>query len=140
MSTGVPPETSHLRTSINIKKRGGIVMNKNLVNEITSSQLKKNVPDFRTGDTLKVSVRIIENGKERIQVFEGVCIARRGSGISETFIVRKVSGGVGVERNFPVHSPLVANIQVVRHGKVRRHKIFFLRNRSGKSARLVEKL
>ena len=113
-------------------------MNKNLVNEITSSQLKKNVPDFRTGDTLKVSVRIIENGKERIQVFEGVCIAR--SGISETFIVRKVSGGVGVERNFPVHSPLVANIQVVRHGKVRRHKIFFLRNRSGKSARLVEKL
>ena len=115
-------------------------MNKNLVNEITSSQLKKNVPDFRTGDTLKVSVRIIENGKERIQVFEGVCIARRGSGISETFIVRKVSGGVGVERNFPVHSPLVANIQVVRHGKVRRHKIFFLRKRSGKSARLVEKL
>ena len=115
-------------------------MNKNLVNEITSSQLKKNVPDFRTGDTLKVSVRIIESGKERIQLFEGVCIARRGSGISETFIVRKVSGGVGVERNFPVHSPLVANIQVVRHGKVRRHKIFFLRNRSGKSARLVEKL
>ena len=115
-------------------------MNKNLVNEITSSQLKKNVPDFRTGDTLKVSVRIIENGKERIQVFEGVCIARRGSGISETFIVRKVSGGVGVERNFPVHSPLVANIKVVRHGKVRRHKIFFLRKRSGKSARLVEKL
>ena len=82
-------------------------------------------------------MRIIENGKERIQVFEGVCIARRGSGISETFIVRKVSGGVGVERNFPVHSPLVANIQVVRHGKVRRHKIFFLRNRSGKSSRLV---
>src|SRR5574344_825919 len=140
MSTGVPPEKSHLRTSINIKKRGGIVMNKNLVNEITNSQLKKNLPDFRTGDTLRVSVRIIENGKERIQLFEGVCIARRGSGVSETFIIRKNSGGVGVERNFPVHSPIVSDIQVIKHGKVRRHKIYFLRNRSGKSARLVEKL
>ena len=115
-------------------------MNKNLVNEITNSQLKKNLPDFRTGDTLRVSVRIIENGKERIQLFEGVCIARRGSGVSETFIIRKNSGGVGVERNFPVHSPIVSDIKVIKHGKVRRHKIYFLRNRSGKSARLVEKL
>ena len=115
-------------------------MNKNLVNEITSSQIRKDLPDFTTGDTLKVSVRIIENGKERIQVFEGVCLGRRGSGVSETFIVRKVSGGVGVERNFPVNSPIISNIQVVRHGKVRRKKIFFLRKRSGKSARLVEKL
>ena len=115
-------------------------MNKNLVNEITSSQLKKNVPDFRTGDTLKVSVRIIENGKERIQVFEGVCIARRGSGISETFIVRKMSSGIGVERTFPVNSPVISSIEVVKHGKVRRKKIYFLRSRSGKSARLKEVL
>ena len=115
-------------------------MNKNLVNEITSSQIRKDLPDFTTGDTLKVSVRIIENGKERLQVFEGVCLGRRGSGVSETFIVRKNSGGVGVERNFPVNSPIISSIQVVRHGKVRRKKIFFLRKRSGKAARLVEKL
>ena len=122
------------------KKGGKIKMNKNLVNEITSSQIRKDLPDFTTGDTLKVSVRIIENGKERLQVFEGVCLGRRGSGVSETFIVRKNSGGVGVERNFPVNSPIISSIQVVRHGKVRRKKIFFLRKRSGKSARLVERL
>ncbi len=115
-------------------------MNKNLVKEIEKTQLRNDLPDFATGDTLRVSVRIIENGKERVQVFEGVCIAIRGSGVSKTFIVRKMSGNVGVERNFPVNSPLIASIKVVRHGKVRRKKIFYLRQRSGKSARLVEKL
>ncbi len=113
-------------------------MNKNLVSEITATQIKKDVPAFTSGDTLKVSVRIIENGKERTQAFQGVCIARRGTGVSESFIVRKVSGGVGVERNFLVNSPNVASIEVVKHGKVRRHKIYFLRQRSGKSARLKE--
>lgn len=115
-------------------------MNKNLVKEIEKTQIRTDLPNFTTGDTLKVSVRIIENGKERFQVFEGVCIAIRGSGVSKTFIVRKVSDGVGVERNFPINSPLIASIKVVRHGKVRRKKIYFLRNRSGKAARLVEKL
>ncbi len=115
-------------------------MNKNLVKEIEKSQIRSDLPDFATGDTLRVSVRIIENGKERIQAFEGVCIAIRGSGVSKTFIVRKHSGGIGVERNFPLNSPLIASIKVLRHAKVRRKKIFFLRNRSGKSARLVEKL
>ncbi len=115
-------------------------MNKNLVKEIEKTQIRTDLPDFRTGDTLRVSVRIIESGKERIQVFEGVCTAIRGSGVSKTFIVRKVSYGVGVERNFPVNSPLIASIKVMRHAKVRRKKIHFLRQRSGKSARLVEKI
>lgn len=113
-------------------------MNNNLVNEVTASQLKTNVPEFGAGDTLKVAVRIIENGKERIQNFEGVCLARRGSGVSETFIIRKMSAGVGVERNFPIHSPTVASIEVLKRGKVRRHKIYYLRNRTGKAARIKE--
>jgi len=115
-------------------------VNKNLAREIAATQIRTDLPDFRTGDTLQVSVRIIENGKERTQMFQGVCIARRGSGVSETFIVRKFSNGVGVERNFPVNSPIIASIKVVKHGKVRRNKIYYLRERSGKSARLVEKL
>ena len=108
-------------------------MNTNLVNEITASQLKKDVPHFSTGDTLAVSVRIIENEKERIQVFEGVCIAHRGSGISESFIVRKTSGGVGVERIFPFNSPKVDSVVVVRKGKVRRAKLNYLRSLKGQA-------
>ncbi len=115
-------------------------MNTNLINEITQSQLKKDIPDFTTGDTLAVSVRIIEGGKERVQVFEGVCISRRGSGISESFIVRKSSGGIGVERNFFLHSPTIASIAVKRKGKVRRKKVYYLRKRAGKSARIKEVL
>ena len=113
-------------------------MNNNLVKEVTATQLKKDVPAFSSGDTVKVSVRITENGKSRIQVFEGVVIARRGSGIAETFIIRKMSGAVGVERVFPIHSPNVANIEVLKRGKVRRHKIFYLRERSGKAARIKQ--
>lgn len=113
-------------------------MNTNLVREITQSQLKKDIPSFSTGDTVAISVRIIENNKERSQIFEGVVIARRGSGVSESFIVRKTSGGIGVERTFLLHSPTISSIVVKRRGKVRRHKIFFLRKRSGKSARLKE--
>ena len=113
-------------------------MNNNLVAQITKSQIRTDLPKFVTGDTIKVNVRIIEGGKSRIQVFQGVVIARRGSGVGETFIVRKMSAGVGVERTFPVNSPSIASIEVLKHGKVRRKKIYFLRERSGKSARLKE--
>ena len=115
-------------------------MNLNLVNEVTQTQLRHDIPSFKTGDTLRVSVKIREGNKERIQVFEGLCIGFRGSGVSKTFIVRKISFGVGVERNFLVNSPTIASIQVVKSGKVRRKKIFYIRNLSGKSARLKETL
>ena len=115
-------------------------MNNQLVDIITKSQIRTDLPKFVTGDTIKVNVRIVENGKQRIQVFQGVVIARRGSGVSETFIVRKMSSGVGVERTFPVNSPVISSIEVLKHGKVRRKKIYYLRSRSGKSARLKEVL
>ena len=115
-------------------------MNTNIVNEITARQLRKDVPEFKGGDTVKVSVRIIENNKERIQVFQGVVMQRRGSGVSETFTVRKISSGVGVERTFPVHSPVLSKIELVKRGKVRRSRITYLRNRSGKAARIKEVL
>lgn len=141
MSLGAPPAKSQLRTSSkDMKKKEESEVNKNLAREIAATQIRTDLPDFRSGDTLQVSVRIIENGKERTQLFQGVCIARRGANVSETFIVRKTSNGIGVERNFPVNSPIIASIKVVKHGKVRRNKIYYLRDRSGKSARLVEKL
>lgn len=115
-------------------------MNANIVNEVTARQIKKDVPEFSSGDTVKVSVRIIENNKERIQVFQGVVMQRRGSGVSETFTVRKISSGVGVERTFPVNSPAIAKIELVKRGKVRRSRINYLRNRSGKAARIKEVL
>ena len=115
-------------------------MNTNLVNEITARQLKKDVPAFSSGDTVKVSVRIIENKKERIQVFQGVVMQRRGSGVSETFTVRKISSGIGVERTFPVNSPAIASIEVVKRGKVRRSRINYLRKLSGNAARIKEVL
>ena len=115
-------------------------MNTNIVNEVTARQLKKDVPDFSSGDTVKVYVRIIENNKERIQVFQGVVMQRRGSGVSETFTVRKISSGVGVERTFPVNSPVISKIELVKRGKVRRSRITYLRNRSGKAARIKEVL
>lgn len=115
-------------------------MNNGLVDLITKSQIRTDLPNFVTGDTIKVNVRITENGKSRIQAFQGVVIARRGSGVSETFIIRKMSAGVGVERTFPVNSPSIASIEVIKHGKVRRHKIYFLRSRKGKAARLKEVL
>ncbi|MBP3871002.1 MAG: 50S ribosomal protein L19 [Faecalicoccus sp.] len=113
-------------------------MNLNLVNEITKSQLKTDIPEFRSGSTVRVHVKIKEGDKSRIQVFEGVVIERSGGGVAETFTVRKISNGVGVERKFPLHSPIIDKIEVVRHGKVRRNKLFYLRGRSGKSARLKE--
>ena len=111
-------------------------MNNNIVNEITARQLRTDIPEFSSGDTIKVYVRIIENKKERNQVFEGVVIQRRGGGVSETFTVRKISSGIGVERTFNLHSPSIAKIEVVRKGKVRRNKINYLRKLSGKAARI----
>ena len=113
-------------------------MNLNLVNEITKDQMKTDLPDLRPGLTVKVDVKIKEGEKYRIQVFEGVIIKVQGSGIGRTFTVRKLSSGVGVERTFPIHSPLIDKITVVRKGKIRRARLYYLRNRSGKSARIKE--
>ena len=115
-------------------------MNTNLVNEVTASQLRTDLPEFSSGDEIRVSVRIIEGNKSRIQNFQGVVIMRRGGGISETFTIRKMSSGVGVERTFPLHSPVIASIAVIRRGKVRRNKITYIRKLSGKSARIKEVL
>jgi large subunit ribosomal protein L19 len=100
--------------------------------------LKTNIPEFSPGDTVRVMVRVREGEKERLQAFEGICIARRGGGISESFTVRKISAGVGVERIFPLHSPLISAIEVVRKGRVRRAKLYFLRRLAGKAARIRE--
>jgi len=113
-------------------------MNNRLVEEVTASQLRTDLPEFKSGDEVKVSVRIIEGNKQRIQVFQGVVIQRRGGGVNATFTVRKMSSGIGVERTFPVHSPSIAGIEVVRRGKVRRNKITYIRKRSGKAARIKE--
>lgn len=107
--------------------------------ETQKEWLRTDIPPFRPGDTLRVNVRVKEGEKERLQAFEGVCIARRGSGVSATFTVRKVSNGVGVERIFPVHSPMLGGITVVRRGQVRRAKLYYLRNLSGKATRIREK-
>lgn len=100
----------------------------NVIDKINATQINPNVPEFRVGDTVRVDVKIIEGKRERIQAFEGIVMARKGSGVSETFTVRKISYGVGVERVFPVHSPKIANIEVVRKGKVRRAKLTYLRD------------
>jgi len=107
--------------------------------ETQKTWLRTDLPAFRSGDTLRVNVRVKEGDKERIQAFEGVCIARRGSGVSESFTVRKISNGVGVERIFPVHSPMIADIAVVRRGRVRRAKLYYLRQLTGKATRIKEK-
>ena len=113
-------------------------MNMQLVDQITKNQLRKDIPDFKPGDTLKVYVKIQEGNKTRIQMYEGVCIARRGKGIGESFTVRKISYQVGVERVFPLHSPIIDRIEVARRGKVRRTKLHYLRGLSGKAARIKE--
>ena len=110
-----------------------------IVEQVSREQLRDGIPQFGPGDTVRVNVRVREGEKERIQAFEGVCIARKGGGVSETFTVRKVSSGVGVERIFPVHSPSLESIQVVRRGHVRRAKLYYLRALRGKSSRIREK-
>ena len=106
---------------------------------IDQASLRDDIPDFAPGDTLKVHVKVVEGSKERIQVFQGAVIRRQGSGVRETFTVRKVSFGVGVERTFPVHSPIVAKIEVLTLGDVRRAKLYYLRDRVGKAAKIKEK-
>ena len=111
----------------------------NKVDLVERSRLRSDVPAFRPGDTIKVHVRVIEGGRERIQMFQGVVLGRRGGGLRETFKVRKVSFGVGVERTFPVHSPTVAKVEILQHGKVRRAKLYYLRELSGRRAKIRER-
>ena len=111
----------------------------NKVDAVSAAQMKEEIPEFHSGDTLDVHVKVVEGDKERIQVFQGVVINRRGAGMSETFTVRKISNGVGVERIFPIHSPNIAKIVRLREGKVRRAKLYYLRNLRGKAARIDEK-
>lgn len=109
-----------------------------LIKLVQNEHLSDNLPEFKAGDTVDVHVRIAEGDKERIQVFRGVCIQRRGSGSTETFTVRKISSGIGVERIFPIHSPSIEKIEVLRRGKVRRARLFYLRDKIGKKARIRE--
>ena len=111
-----------------------------IIREIEAAQLKAEVPAFETGDTVRVYGKLKEGNRERIQVFEGTIIARKGSGVSETFTVRRVSYGVGIERVFPVNSPNVAKVELVRTGKVRRSKLYYLRDRVGKAAKVKERI
>jgi len=114
-------------------------MSQQLINDITKDYQKAEVPQFRSGDTVKVSVKIKEGARERIQIFEGLVIARQGGGIGETFTVRKMSYGIGIEKTFPIHSPLVETIDVVRRGKVRRAKLHYIRGLSAKQSRIKER-
>ena len=109
-----------------------------LLRKIEREGMRADLPDFRPGDTIRVMVRVIEGEKERLQAFEGVCVAKRGGGMHETFTVRKVSAGVGVERIFPLHGPSVGTVEVVRRGKVRRAKLYYLRRLTGKAGRIKE--
>lgn len=114
-------------------------MSQSLIESINAGQIRTDIPDFRPGDTVKVHAKVVEGTRERIQIFEGVVIARKGGGISETYTVRKISNGVGVERIFPLHTPRVEKIEVIRHGKVRRAKLYYLRALQGKAARIPER-
>lgn len=114
-------------------------MSQQLINQVTQEFIKSDVPSFRPGDTVKVSVKIKEGNRERIQAFEGLCIKKQGGGVSETFTVRKISYGVGVERTFPVHSPAIDKIEVVRFGKVRRAHLGYIRGLSAKASRIKER-
>jgi large subunit ribosomal protein L19 len=109
-----------------------------LIRAVEQGQYKENIPDFRPGDTVRVHVKVVEGNRERIQVFEGVVIRRRGGGLGETFTVRRVSYGVGVERTFPLHSPRIDKIELVRRGRVRRARLYYLRNLRGKAARIKD--
>ncbi|MGE4545210.1 MAG: 50S ribosomal protein L19 [Pedobacter sp.] len=111
----------------------------NIIDRLEMEQIKKNIPIFKAGDTLKVHVKIVEGDKQRIQVFQGVCIKRHNNGLGSTFTVRKISNGMGVERIFPLHSPNIDNIEVLMVGRVRRAKLYYLRNLQGKAARIREK-
>jgi large subunit ribosomal protein L19 len=117
-------------------REGGATMD--LIKVVENEQLRKDIPEFRVGDTVKVNVKVVEGNRERIQAYEGVVVKRQGGGLSETFTVRRISYGVGVERTFPVHSPRLEKIEVVRKGKVRRAKLNYLKGRVGKAAKIKE--
>jgi len=121
----------------NYQQKEGIRMD--MITLVEQQQMKKDIPDFRPGDTVSVHTKVVEGSRERIQVFEGTVIARKGSGLKETFTVRKISYGVGVERVFPVHSPRIDKIEVVKKGKVRRAKLYYMRKLRGKAARIKER-
>ena len=110
-----------------------------IIEKVTQSQLRQDIPEFRSGDTVRVHALIVEGERERVQLFEGLVIKRRGAGISETYTVRKISNGVGVERTFPLHTPRVQKIEVLRKGRVRRAKLYYIRKLSGKAARIKER-
>lgn len=110
----------------------------NILQSIEAKQLRTDIPDFKPGDTVRVHVRVVEGARERIQIFEGTVISRRGSGIRESFTVRRISYGIGVERVFPLHSPRLAKIEIARRGRVRRAKLYYLRNLRGKAARIPD--
>lgn len=110
----------------------------NILDQVESAYLRDDIPDFKAGDTVRVQVRVVEGGRERVQAFEGVVIARDGGQLRSTFTVRKMSFGVGVERVFPVHAPIIQKIEVLRQGDVRRAKLYYLRDRVGKAARIKE--
>ena len=114
-------------------------MDASILRELTSDQLKTDLPAFGAGDTVRIHVRVIEGDKERTQIFEGTVIQRRGSGIQETFTVRKISQGIAIERIFPIHSPRIAKIELMREGRVRRARLFYLRGRKGRAARIPQK-
>jgi large subunit ribosomal protein L19 len=117
--------------------RGFLTMH--TLDDLDAASLRDDVPDFRAGDTLKVHVRVVEGNRERVQIFQGIVIRRQGGGVRETFTVRKVSFGVGVERTFPVHTPIISKIEVVTRGAVRRAKLYYLRDLRGKKAKIKEK-
>ena len=111
----------------------------NVIDEVAAASRRDDIPEFRAGDTLKVHVRVVEGNRSRVQVFQGVCIRIQGSGVGRTFTVRKVSFGVGVERTFPLHTPVIEKIEVVTRGDVRRAKLYYLRNLRGKAAKIKER-
>ncbi|MBD5560871.1 MAG: 50S ribosomal protein L19 [Clostridia bacterium] len=111
----------------------------NVIKALEAEQLRRDLPELQVGDTVRVNVKVVEGSRERIQAFEGYLIAIKGGGLSETITVRRVSYGIGVERTFPVHSPRIASIEVLRHGRVRRAKLYYLRDRMGKAAKIREK-
>ena len=109
------------------------------LDSVDAASLRNDIPEFRAGDTLKVNVKVVEGTRSRVQAFQGIVIARRGDGVRETFTIRKISFGVGVERTFPLHSPKIAKLEVIRHGDVHRAKLYYIRERVGKAARIREK-
>ena len=115
-------------------------MNMKLIEEVTASQIRTDIPEIRIGDTVVVGVKITEGNKTRVQDYQGLVIKKRGEGVSKTFVVRKISNGVGVERVFPINSPIIAYVKVVSHGKVRRAKLYYLRNLKGKASRITQKI